>query len=101
MTDGENLRLDDDAIAEALGRLTDWSRDGDHLRAEFAFADFVTAFAFMTEVADHAERLNHHPEWSNVYSRVSIGLTTHDHGGITSYDVELATAISEAAASRR
>ncbi len=92
--------LSDKDIAEALTGLPAWHQDGDHLRAEFVFADFVTAFAFMGEVADEAERLNHHPEWSNVYNRVSIGLTTHDSGGLTGLDMELAAFMS-AAADRR
>ncbi len=90
-------RLTDDALASALADLPHWRREGDHLRAEFKFADFVTAFQFMTAMAIRAEKLNHHPEWSNVYSRVTVGLTTHDAGGLTAYDVELATAMSAAA----
>ena len=90
-------RLTDDAIASALTELPAWRRDGDHLKAEFRFADFVTAFGFMTAIAERAEELNHHPEWSNVYNRVEIGLTTHDAGGITSLDVELATSMSNEA----
>lgn len=93
--------LSDAAIAEALTGLPEWRRDADHLRAEFVFPDFVAAFAFMGEVAEHAERLNHHPEWSNVYNRVTVGLTTHDSGGLTRYDMEMATAMSAAAANHR
>jgi len=55
--------------------------------------DFPAAMAFMTEVAFHAEAMHHHPEWSNVYNRVTIALTTHDAGGITSLDLDLAKAI--------
>lgn len=94
-------RLSDDAIAEALTTLPDWERDGDHIKAEFVFADFVTAFTFMTDIAEEAERLNHHPEWSNVYNRVSVALTTHDASGLTGYDIEMATVMSAAAAARR
>lgn len=96
-----NERLSDESITEALAGLTDWERDGDHLKAEFVFPDFVAAFAFMTQVADDAERLNHHPEWSNVYNRVSVALTTHDRGGITGYDIEMAAVMSEAAAANQ
>lgn len=92
--------LSDAEIDQALAKLPDWQRSGDRMEAEFVFADFVTAFAFMSEVAIEAERLNHHPEWSNVYSRVSVGLTTHDSGGLTTYDVQLATFMSAAAAER-
>ena len=92
-----NERLTDDELIEALSSLPDWARDGDHIKAEFTFANFVTAFAFMTEIADEAERLNHHPEWSNVYNRVNVALTTHDHGGLTGYDIEMATVMSSVA----
>ncbi len=92
--------LTDSEIEQALAGLPGWRRDGDHLRADFAFSDFVTAFAFMGEVAEEAERLNHHPEWSNVYNRVSVGLTTHDSGGLSALDTELAAFMSAAAGRR-
>lgn len=62
----------------------------DALEKTFLFRDFKQAFAFMTRVADQAEALNHHPEWSNVYRTVHVILTTHDAGGLTDLDVELA-----------
>ncbi|MEM7323978.1 MAG: 4a-hydroxytetrahydrobiopterin dehydratase [Actinomycetota bacterium] len=93
-------RLSGDAVTAAVADLGDWTVDGEHLRAEFRFDSFVTAFGFMTEMAFQAERLNHHPEWSNVYNRVTVGLTTHDAGGLTELDVQLATAMSAAAAAR-
>ena len=65
------------------------------LHRELQFADFVQAFGFMTRVALVAERMNHHPEWSNVYGRVVIELTTHDAGGITELDFELAKRVNE------
>lgn len=89
--------LDDSQLADELARLPQWRREGDKIVSQWAFADFVTAFSFMTAVAIHAERLNHHPEWNNVYSRVGIELTTHDSGGLTRYDVELAELIVKAA----
>ncbi len=89
--------LTDDELAAGLAELPAWERQGDKLHAEFRFADFAAAFAFMTEVAIHAEKRNHHPEWSNVYNRVSIDLTTHDAGGLTAYDLELAGVMSAAA----
>ena len=74
-------------------RLPHWSlRDG-KLHRELRFADFSEAFAFMTRVALAAEQLNHHPEWSNVWNRVSIALTTHDTGGLSNLDLELAARI--------
>jgi 4a-hydroxytetrahydrobiopterin dehydratase len=67
-----------------------WHLDNGKLRKSFAFVDFTRAFGFMTQIALHAEALGHHPEWSNVYNRVSIALTTHDAGGVTELDFELA-----------
>jgi 4a-hydroxytetrahydrobiopterin dehydratase len=69
---------------------------GGTIRREYVFADFVQAFAFMTHVALVAEKHDHHPEWSNVYNRVAITLTTHDAGGLTSKDVALARAADAA-----
>jgi len=83
-------RLSDAEIAEALHRLPAWSIKGGKLHVTLVFPDFVRAFGFMSEVALVAERMNHHPEWSNVYATVRIDLTTHDAGGITRRDVELA-----------
>jgi 4a-hydroxytetrahydrobiopterin dehydratase len=72
----------------------DWTHDNDTLSRSFQFADFRQAFAFMTEVAFAAEAANHHPEWSNVYNRVQIRLTTHDAGNtVTEKDHQLAAAI--------
>ncbi len=86
-----------DATLDVIG---DWVRRGDKIKAEFRFDDFEMAFDFMTEVAAEAERLNHHPEWFNVYNRVEIELTTHDLGGITDLDLEFARSISDMAARR-
>jgi 4a-hydroxytetrahydrobiopterin dehydratase len=71
-------------------RLPHWTVQNDKLRRQVRFADFSEAFAFMTRVALAAEQLNHHPEWSNVWNRVTIELTTHDTGGLSNLDVELA-----------
>jgi len=68
------------------------------LTAEFKCASFAAAMGFMTEIAIHADKLNHHPEWSNVYNRVTITLTTHDAGGLTELDLKLAEKIDEIAA---
>ena len=78
-----------------------WSvaTDGKAISRELKFADFKKAFAFMTAVAGEADRMDHHPEWSNVYNRVSIRLTTHDSGGVTQSDIGLARYI-DAYASR-
>ncbi|MEM6455190.1 MAG: 4a-hydroxytetrahydrobiopterin dehydratase [Acidobacteriota bacterium] len=88
-------RLDDDAVARALERLDGWTLDGGKLFRRFTFADFRGAWGFMAQVALIAEAHNHHPEWSNVYNRVDIHLTTHDAGGITDFDVAFATAVNE------
>ena len=73
--------------------LPNWVVNGDRLQRDLQFNSFVEAFGFMTQVALLAESKNHHPNWSNVYNRVSINLTTHDLGGLSSLDVELASAI--------
>jgi len=84
----------------ALAGLDGWTEaEGrDAIRKAFRFADFNAAFGFMTRVALMAERLDHHPEWSNVYNRVDITLSTHDAGGLTERDVRLAAFIDRAAA---
>jgi 4a-hydroxytetrahydrobiopterin dehydratase len=64
------------------------------LNRAFEFSDFVEAFGFMTKVALEAEKLNHHPEWRNVYNKLNIDLVTHDIGGISNYDIKLAGAIN-------
>lgn len=84
-------------VGERLGRLPGWSLDGGKLHRAFRFADFSAAFGFMTRAALAAETLNHHPEWSNVYDRVSVHLTTHDAGGLTELDFALAAKMDEIA----
>ena len=85
--------------AAALSALPEWqiAGDGTAITRRFSFADFRTAFAFMTGVALAAEKADHHPEWSNVYNRVTITLTTHDAGGLTERDVTLAGEIDRLA----
>jgi 4a-hydroxytetrahydrobiopterin dehydratase len=86
------LLLTDDEIFSGLAALPGWtlSRDGKAIERSFKFADFVGAFGFMTRVALLAEKADHHPEWSNIYSRVDIRLTTHDCGGLSKRDLALA-----------
>lgn len=88
-------KLTDTERDAALARLSDWTLRADGLAIErsFKFADFSEAFAFMTRVALLAEQADHHPEWSNVYNRVEIALTTHDAGGLSQRDVAMATEI--------
>ena len=84
-------------IESRLESLEGWSLVSDKLHQEFKFGDFVTAFGFMTQVAMIAEKMDHHPEWSNVYNRVGVDLTTHDAGGLTELDFALATQMNELA----
>lgn len=88
-------QLSDAERADALDGLPEWDHDEsrDAITRIFTFADFSEAFAFMTRVALLAEKADHHPEWSNVYNRVEILLTTHDAGGLSERDVEMAEAI--------
>ena len=74
---------------------TAWQFDGKHILRDFRFKNFVEAFSFMTAVALVAKRSSHHPDWNNVYNKVTIALNTHDAGGITAKDFDLATAIDE------
>ncbi|PZU11444.1 4a-hydroxytetrahydrobiopterin dehydratase [Sphingomonas sp.] len=88
-------RLNEAERAVALGDLPEWTLDAerDGIRRRFVFTDFVAAFGFMAKVALLAERADHHPEWSNVWNRVEILLTTHDAGGLSQRDVALAAEI--------
>jgi 4a-hydroxytetrahydrobiopterin dehydratase len=83
-------RLTNEEIDNALGALPRWEVRNGKLHREFEFADFIHAFGFMSTSAIAIEKMNHHPEWSNVWNRVSVDLTTHDAGGITRKDVDLA-----------
>ncbi len=91
-------KLGDDAVKEKLGSLDGWSLDDGKLHRDFKFRNFVEAFGFMTSVAIEAEKMNHHPEWFNVYSKVCVHLTTHDAGGITELDFKLAEKMNALAA---
>ena len=80
-------------VSARVAALSGWSLVDGKLHRAFSFADFIEAFGFMTRVALIAEKMDHHPEWSNVYNRVGVELTTHDAGGLTELDFELATAM--------
>lgn len=82
-------------LEAALRRLPSWSARGDRLVLERRFGSFDAAFGFMTRVALHAEKLDHHPDWRNVWDRVSIELWTHEAGGLTARDVALAERVEE------
>ncbi len=84
------MKLSQEDINEELKNLPGWSIVNEKLRKEFLFDSFNQAFGFMTRSAMEIEKMNHHPEWFNVYNRIIIELTTHDAGGITKNDVKLA-----------
>jgi 4a-hydroxytetrahydrobiopterin dehydratase len=90
-------RLSSDAIAASLEELPGWQVKDAKLHREYRFEDFVTAFGWMSACALVAEKRGHHPEWSNVWSRVTVDLTTHESGGITERDVALARRFEELA----
>lgn len=85
--------LSDDAVNAALADLQNWTRDGEAIERRLRFRDFSSALAFLVRVGIEAEKMNHHPEIANVYSRVTIRLTTHDAGGITEKDLDLAARV--------
>ena len=80
---------------QLLDEMEDWEFIEDGIEKSYEFDDFVSAFSFMTIVAMLAEKANHHPEWSNIYNQVHIRLSTHDAGGVTEKDFELAREIDE------
>ncbi len=86
-------KLSADTVEAKLAELNDWGIDQHKLFRHFVFSNFVDAWGFMSQVALLAETMNHHPEWSNVYNRVEIYLTSHDAGGITEKDFALARQI--------
>lgn len=96
----QQRKLDSTAISEKLATVSDWDIDAGEtaLSRSFRFADFSEAFGFMSRVALAAETLNHHPEWKNVYRSVDVRLTTHDAGGLTALDFDLAARIDAIAA---
>lgn len=81
-------------ISAAMARLVNWTYQDGKLRRSFKFSDFVHAWGFISRVALLAEKMDHHPEWTNVYNKVEIALSTHDAGGVTKLDFELAEKIS-------
>lgn len=93
-------RLPESEIDARMVGLPHWERRAQRLHRSYRFADFSEAFGWMTRVALVAESLNHHPEWRNVYARVEVELTTHDAGGLTALDFELAHAMDRLAGGR-
>ena len=94
---GKSGPLNDQEIRSALENLPGWSVENGKLHREFKFSDFTYAFGFMATAAIAIEKRNHHPEWFNVYNRVTVDLTTHDAGGITEKDTELAAMLEQIA----
>jgi len=92
-------KLSDNEIVDSLANVDGWALDQGKLRREFRFADFVQAFGFMASTALAAEKMNHHPEWCNVYNKVTVHLTTHEAGGITNLDFKLAARMNALARS--
>lgn len=93
------IRLDELQVKKLLGTVPQWKHSDDRggtITRDFLFSDFVQAFGFMTQVALESEKRNHHPEWSNVYNRVAITLTSHDVAGLSNKDFDLAMRIDAA-----
>jgi len=91
----ERKKKSEQEIAGDVAALKGWSLANGKLHKEFKFKNFVEAFGFMAKVALIAEQMNHHPDWSNVYNRVTIDLTTHDVGGLSNFDFEFARKVEE------
>ena len=89
------MELSSQDVTARLASIPGWELDGDALSRKFKFKDFVQAFGFMTSAALIAEKMNHHPEWSNVYNQVTVRLSTHDAGGITDLDFKLAEKLNQ------
>ena len=91
------MKLSSEQISEELKNLSGWSVKEEKLHKDFEFGDFNEAFGFMTRAAMHIEKMNHHPEWFNVYNKLTVDLTTHDAGGITENDINLAKILNSLA----
>ncbi len=93
-------RLTETTISSEMAELPDWTINTDHtaVSRQFTFRNFNQAFGFMARVAMLAEQINHHPEWANVYHRVTVTLTTHDVGGLSELDIKMAHAMNTMAA---
>jgi 4a-hydroxytetrahydrobiopterin dehydratase len=88
-------KLSDSEIESEVTKIPGWKLVNGKLNKSFEFKNFIEAFSFMTKVAMQAEKMNHHPEWFNVYNKVKIDLVTHDVSGISNYDIKLANAINK------
>ncbi|MGI0101896.1 MAG: 4a-hydroxytetrahydrobiopterin dehydratase [Nitrosotalea sp.] len=90
-------KLTEEQIQKELVNLQGWSVVNGKLHKDFVFADFIEAFGFMSKAAIHIEKMNHHPEWFNVYNKIKVELVTHDAGGITQNDINLARTLNSLA----
>lgn len=88
-------KLSSEDVTARIASLPEWSVADGKLHRQYQFADFTYAFAFMAAVATVAGKMDHHPDWQNVYNRVTVDLSTHDAGGITTLDCDLAAAMEE------
>ena len=93
MSQPKYKKLAGNELDENVGTLSGWEIKDGKLQKSFKFSNFIEAFGFMTRIALEAEKINHHPEWSNVYDTVKVRLSTHDADGITDYDIKLANII--------
>ncbi len=91
------MKLSSEQISEELKNLHGWSIKDEKLHKDFEFESFNQAFGFMTRAAMEIEKMNHHPEWFNVYSKLTVDLMTHDAGGITENDIQLAKILNSLA----
>ena len=91
------IRLSSDEISQEVKNLPGWNVKDEKLHKDFEFDSFNEAFGFMTRAAMEIEKMNHHPEWFNVYNRLSVDLMTHDAGGITKNDIQLARILNSLA----
>ena len=101
MSEEEYKKLSEDEIRREMDKNPEWIVENGKLKRTLEFDNFVQAFGFMTEVAIKAEKINHHPEWFNVYNRIKIELVTHDVNGISNYDFKLARIIDKLYSTRR
>jgi 4a-hydroxytetrahydrobiopterin dehydratase len=94
LSNDDYQKLSQQEIELEIGKIQGWKVANGKLNRTFEFENFVQAFGFMTQVAIQAEKMNHHPEWFNVYNKLEINLVTHDINGISNYDIKLAETIN-------
>ena len=90
-------KLSDEQIEKEMASLSGWNIINGKLHKDFVFQDFIEAFGFMSKASMHIEKMNHHPEWFNVYNKLKVDLVTHDAGGITQNDINLARILNSLA----